>query len=303
MSRRALEAAIRRNHGDEDAWTIYADLLMAAGDVRGELIGLEQLADRSKDIEDARRWREQARGLFARHRMNLLGPLTGAKVDLEWIRGFVIEAIIHDRYTWITQQLLGRDIGVLLFWLTYRGLDNCEAIADVIAGSWVETVELRSSRAPVNLSPLARITGLRELILQSIPATHLNALAQLEQLERLLLRNTDVSFYGVAEGFPALRHLESSLFRHGRVRHLDGLANLGKLEVLLLPHEPVVNIDVLAELCELRELDLSGAPLEDIGALLGLPKLERVNLSGCQRVPPEQIEALRERGVKVNSAR
>ncbi len=68
---------------DDAPWLVYADSLLAQGDPRGELIGLQLRGDE-----------KQAKSLLRKHDEALLGELRGAtnQVELEWRHGFISTA-------------------------------------------------------------------------------------------------------------------------------------------------------------------------------------------------------------------
>ena len=304
MSRSELEASLRRDHRDEESWTVYADLLTNAGDSRGELITLEQLIASSDNSEDLTRWRQRATALFKREHERWLGPLIKAPMEPEWFRGFIIEALISARPAWVTSTLLELDTSALLFWLTYTRLATCESVASIIADSWIDTVELRWPQTS-DLLPLAAITHLQTFIVEGSDPLRIQPLAELPRLEQLLLRRVMIhDFDALGSGFSALRHLAWTTPWHDsltqQAQPIEALAKLCALEVLEISGPLVGPLHALSGLTRLREINLPSYQVADIEPLLELPALERLYLRNLE-LPPAQLEALRERGIELNN--
>lgn len=85
----ALERRLSEAPEDRDAWLVYADSLLAHGDVRGELVRLElEAASVPTDNQRRRRLNVQARTLIKRHEDAWRGGLP-SHAQLTWAHGFV----------------------------------------------------------------------------------------------------------------------------------------------------------------------------------------------------------------------
>ncbi|HVH99417.1 MAG TPA: hypothetical protein VM869_11915 [Enhygromyxa sp.] len=302
--RELLEAALRQNLRDEVSWTIYADWLSSQGDSRGELIGYEQRAEREPNPERARQWRQQAKLLFERDHPRWLGSLRKANMQPTWTRGFVSEAVVHDRPGWTASTLLSMRTGALLYRLGFTRMPDCRPVAEALTGSWIEVLELRSLDT-ATIEPLANVESLRELFLDRCTIDDLAALAELPELERLIIQNSELDLRAFERGFAKLRHL--ALVRHGwRPRpatgfvDLAGLAHLPALEILDLRDSRVDELGPLARLRKLRQLDISGTHVRTLAPIEPIETLERVDaISLNGGLHPAEVERLRARGVVV----
>jgi uncharacterized protein (TIGR02996 family) len=81
----ALLATIAESPGDPSAYLVYADWLMARGDPRGQLIGLQHALADAKASEALR---EEESRLLAEHEATLLGPLAEHATDVRFRLGF-----------------------------------------------------------------------------------------------------------------------------------------------------------------------------------------------------------------------
>lgn len=107
----------------------------------------------------------------------------------------------------------------------------------------------------LDLSPLARLTSLRRLI-----------------LDRNELRNEDISF------LKDLVNLKMLSLRDNQLSDLSPLAELTSLEYLVLHRGNISDISPLKNLTELRELDLGDNNISDISSLRGLTNLMILHL-------------------------
>lgn len=303
MIARELEAKLRQDLRDEATWTVYADWLSSQGDSRGELIGYEQRAERETDRALAEQWRSRARQLFEREHPRWLGPLRRS-IQPTWRRGFVTEAVVHHRPRWAAETLLGSRTGALSYRMAFTHLLDCRPVADALAGSWVDVVELRSLET-TKIEALADIEGLHELFIHRSRITDLAALAGLPALERLLIHHGELEQSAFERGFEALRHLGLSGFGwvpRGEEARLDlgGLARLPALELLeLRASRGIVDLGPLALLPRLRQLDISNTQVRSLAPLEQIATLERVDAIDSGGFGSEEVERLRARGVHV----
>jgi uncharacterized protein (TIGR02996 family) len=303
--REGLEAALRQDLRDEVSWAVYADWLSNEGDTRGELIGYEQRADREADPELARQWRQRAKQLFERDHQRWLGPLRKANMKPTWTRGFVTEAIVHDRPGWTASSLLSARTGALLYRLGFTRLPDCRPVAEALRDSWIEIVELRSLDT-TKIEPLADVLGLRELFVDRCTIGDFAALRELPALERVIVQSSDLDLLAFERGFAKLRHLV--LARHGWSPRpaegyvdLAGLAHLPALEILDLRGSRVEDLGPLERFTKLRQLDVSGTYVRSLAPLERLDTLERVDAFDTPYLSSAEANRLRARGVLVES--
>jgi uncharacterized protein (TIGR02996 family) len=301
----ALEAALRQDMRDEASWAVYADWLSNEGDSRGELIGYEQRADRETDPALTEQWRRRAKQLFERDHQHWLGPLRKANMDPTWMRGFVTEAVVHNRPNWTASTLLSTRTGALLYRLGFTRLPDCRPVADALRNSWIDVVELRNIDT-TKIEPLADIVGLRELFIHGCKIEDFATLAKLPALARVIVHDSELDLRAFESGFATLRHLVLS--DHGyRPRpargpvELSGLAQLPALEILDLRGSLVRDLGPLARLSRLRQLDITDTDVRSLAPLEGLGTLERVDAHGIHRPSDAECERLRARGVLVET--
>ena len=90
---RSIEARIRADPDDDEAWQVYGDWLSDRGDRRGELIGLEARLARGGDSAALRAAIE---ALNAAHRDDWTPAPLDVSARYEWRRGFVHAATVED---------------------------------------------------------------------------------------------------------------------------------------------------------------------------------------------------------------
>jgi len=149
-----------------------------------------------------------------------------------------------------------------------------------------------------DISPLAKLEGIKELWLMECDVSSLSPLVKYSRLETLALSGTPVVDIRPLEN---CRNLEQLLLDRTKVNMLEGLASLPKLKYLGLNETPVYDLkglshapslislllkktnvrDVspLAEIHSLCHLNLSETRVKDISALSELSNLSSLNLS------------------------
>lgn len=310
MARRELEAALRRDPGDEQAWAVFGDLLAESGDRRGELIALEQRAGASERPFERSLLEHQARELFDREHRRWLGPLADAGLEISWTRGFAIEVVIARSHASTLATLLELPTSALLRRVVLVRPRSLVRVAKLLTerdDRWIEALVIRG-HADDSLEPLASLDSLTQLSLEAAALDDVATLAALPRLRELALRRCVGPLRGLAD-FARLATLEISA--HAGVEqlgldplaplaglvglreldlgdagwpHADALADLIALERLDLRSTEVVRLEPLRELASLRELDLSGCTgLSDLEPLARLRQLERLRL-GYTRV-------------------
>jgi Leucine-rich repeat (LRR) protein len=295
VARPLLEAALRRDLNDEPTWAVLGDLLAAEGDVRGELIALEQRAVGCERPFEKAVLEHRAAELFEREHRRWLGPLADAGLEVTWMRGFATEVVIGHRHVSTLVKLLELPIAALLRKLVFVRPRGLSGLAAALAGWPLERIELRlpgaesiaAGREVDSLAPLASLVQLRELIVDGGNSEGLDALAELPQLETLALRRNVGSLAGLGQGFAALRSLDLSARANVNALGVDALGPVAKLEALerLILHDGGwSDLTALAGLHALAHLDLRSTDVGSLASLAGLTRLETLDLSGCTEV-------------------
>lgn len=310
MPRRAIEAALRRDPDDEQAWAVFGDLLAEAGDSRGELIALEQRARACERPFERSLLEHQARELFDRDHRRWLGSLADAGLEISWLRGFAREVVIARSHAATLDALLELPTSALLRRVVLVRPGSVARLAKVLTAHGDRPIEALVVRDPKSdsLEPLAAVETLKTLSIEAAAVAELSSLAALPHLRELALRRCRGELRALA-GFTRLHALELSahaevellgldalapLAELTELRELDlgdagwsdvlALANLSALERLDLRSSEVVRLDPLRDLSALRELNLRGCTgLSDLGPLAGLTRLEHLRL-GYTRV-------------------
>lgn len=141
----------------------------------------------------------------------------------------------------------------------------------------LERLALTDSHQLASADELARLNGLRELVLEGGELLEMQALAGLQHLESLTVRRSaikDISF--VAE-LSALRSL--TLDSNNELTNLRPLGGLHGLEKLHLNTGVINSLDELAQLKNLQSLYLNG--LRDLQPLSSLQQLQTLVLKGA----------------------
>lgn len=261
MSLEALERRLGDAPDDAEAWLVYADALLADGDVRGDLVRLElEHAAAPNDNQRKRRLHVEARTLIKQHEATWRGGLS-EDATVSWKHGFVT--------------------GVWLPWEP----DSVASLARFVNGPHARllgTVGFRWDRRPDDA--LAQ-TLVKELAALSLPTVRTLALAYVG------LSQETVQALAQVKCLPTLRHLDlryAELGDAGLSALLDD-APLTQLTHLSLQKNGLTALSATrlarARLASLRELDLRLNFLGPEGALElarapWAPHLETLHLYG-----------------------
>ena len=118
-----------------------------------------------------------------------------------------------------------------------------------------------------DLSPLAGLTNLRELILNNNPVSDISPLRGLKNLTRLVFSRTQVSDLSPIAGLINLRKLD---FNVGNVSDLSPIAGLINIEYLGFPNNNVSDLSAIAGFVNLKTLYFWGNNVSDISPIAGL---------------------------------
>jgi uncharacterized protein (TIGR02996 family) len=277
----ALEAFLRVNPEDREAWLVYADLLIEEGDVRGELVALyQQLAAGRLSAPDARARLQRVQALETSCRSKWLSELEPpAGASLQWRFGFVVEVGFGrspdslDAFARLCACRGGR----FLSGLDLSGWELGAEGAARLAASCALQRARRLNLAGCHLGP--------EGVLALLPSCGLHVLRALDLSSNSL---GDEGARAIAQASPLRPWTELDLTDNDIGR--DGLA--------LLLASPALQ--------ELQVLSLGGNPLGDAGAqelaqsraLCGLRVLHIAN-TGLGEVGHTALEALERRGCRV----
>lgn len=274
-----LEAHLRHHPDDEKTWAVYGDVLESKGDVRGELIRLEQLASGQSET-DAKREKtlKSIAALVTKHKKTWAGDAPG---ELRWKHGFVVG--LATRWTEESAESLPRflasDHARLLHTLAITGFGDQEEDAFDEEDYDEESGEVRSIVDAAISQPalkavlaldLSRVVTLSFAYCQMGEAgiDVLAAAPSLGGIEQLDLRYNGIGAKGLArlldaKFIPALRvmHLQANEL-DAKAAKAFAAAPLPKLEALDLRHNP---------------LDAAGA--KALAAAPFLPQLKRLDLA------------------------
>ena len=171
------------------------------------------------------------------------------------------------------------DVGALagLTNLTSLYLDS-NAITDIAALSGLSSLTglgLNGNRIE-NLSPLSGLNRLKLLFLgYNHTIADVSPLADLTNLKRLWLQSNEIADVSDLAG---LQQLDELRIKHNLVTDVSGLAELHNLSFLDLAENNVTDIAALGHLTNLIFLDLAVNDVSGISALAGLTNLTRLNL-------------------------
>lgn len=128
-----------------------------------------------------------------------------------------------------------------------------------------------------NLEGLAELSQVETLLIGENNLSDIGPLVRMSQLQALSLFDNSISNLTPLAGLTNLRIL--SLNRN-KVRDLTPLAGLTRLEQLFLSHNQIADITPLANLVSLQKLDLSGNQVRYVQLLTLLPSLQTLQLVG-----------------------
>ena len=153
-----------------------------------------------------------------------------------------------------------------------RGIQDLTGLQFATNLSWLDLEHNQVS----NLSPIAGLIQLRELIFANNPISDLSALKGLTNLTHLQFFNTLVYDLSPVTG---LINLKSIDIRGGDIgRDLSPLAALTKLEKIVIGGANLSDLTPLAGLTGLKKLDLWGNDISDLSPLAGLTELSSLHL-------------------------
>jgi uncharacterized protein (TIGR02996 family) len=332
-TRAALEAAVRDDPDDLAAWHALADLLLEAGDPRGEFMRV-QLALEDPALDRA------ARRVLRNREDDLLD-----EYGREWVGKTLAKLLVGaQQYGLSRHREVGFRRGVFAD-LKHVTLSDklSDALARAKTTGWLQTLEVRLPRTEVDLARLAAapfVPRLRRFALADQQdrvhaPQHRNLaalLAKAARLERLHIAGYDEELAAVFElPFPHLAELTVTDARRVRLAPLAANPTLGRLRRLTVGfpwvgQPPVLHLADLAALCRSPHLgglsilefqqsdagDAGCAALADSGLLFRLNRLSLANgtvtaagaraLADALRSRPHRLASLDLSGNPVSSA-
>jgi uncharacterized protein (TIGR02996 family) len=249
----AIEARIRANPTDTEAWKVYADWLLDQGDPRGELIMLELQPGATKDPALLTAIAE----LISQHRASWEPTGMPVQIHCEWLHGFVHAATLRDiggaEDLRVLRRLFAdpqaRLLGTLkLLFTRSKGTKVFKPLAELDFGrlSWFRACDVDRGDKLVHVlvaQPMLRLIGL-DLSYAGLTDAGLIELAacdRLRGLKTLRLTHNEFGPEGVLAlaNSPNLSELEELDLRYNAIGSAgaDALANspvLGRLGTLNL---------------------------------------------------------------------
>jgi hypothetical protein len=166
-------------------------------------------------------------------------------------------------------------------WIIELGFDRVENFSNLtpLAGlSALQSLSLDSTQV-ADLAPLEGLSALQSLSLDGTQVTDLAPLAGLSALQHLLLDGTQVADLAPLAGLRALQEL---YLNNTQVADLAALAGLSALQHLRLGGTQVTDLAPLEGISALQTLWLDGTQVADLAPLAGLSALQYLWLSGTQ---------------------
>ena len=128
------------------------------------------------------------------------------------------------------------------------------------------------------------------IIRRQSPTNHLPLVANMPNLEALVLWGTNVKDLSVLANLTSLQELQLG---ETQVDDLSPLTKLTNLEILLLQETKVTDLTDLSGLKNLNTLHLRGTSVSDLSPLAGLTNLKKLGLFGTP-VSDEQLQMTRQ---------
>ena len=141
----------------------------------------------------------------------------------------------------------------------------------------------------IDLSPIANLTQLERLILWSIPQLDISPLANLTTLRDLTIAHCDI-----VDIIPlgTLTQLTNLYIGYNRIIDITPLTSLPNLAALGLNRNQIIDVTALANLTQLTELHLKGNRIEDFSPLAHLTRLESLDIRGNRGTDVSPLDGL-----------
>ena len=140
-------------------------------------------------------------------------------------------------------------------------------------------IDLSGQRSLNDVTPLSKLSELREVNLQGTSVSDLTPLRNLNKLEVLDISHTGVTSLDLLRFCSGLRELK---LRGTHVNDISVLSSFPSLAALDLGATGVMSLAALAELTGLKDLRIDHTGISDLSPLKSLTGLEMLNLSSTQ---------------------
>ena len=141
----------------------------------------------------------------------------------------------------------------------------------------------------IDLSPIANLTQLERLILWSIPQLDISPLANLTTLRDLTIAHCDIVNISP---LGTLTQLTNLYIGYNRIIDITPLTSLPNLAALGLNRNQIIDVTALANLTQLTELHLKGNRIEDFSPLAHLTRLESLDIRGNRGTDVSPLDGL-----------
>jgi len=149
-------------------------------------------------------------------------------------------------------------------------------LADPTPADMMQMTQLYAGGREIrDLTGLECATSLTYLNLSHNRISDASILAQLGNLETLIVNNNALVDVSALSGLTNLQHLD---IHDNEITDISPLSGLGNVETLILRHNAIYDISALSGLTKLRHLDMYGCQVADISSLSGLTDMEELYL-------------------------
>ncbi|MCX6287243.1 MAG: hypothetical protein NTY96_09015 [Bacteroidetes bacterium] len=137
-------------------------------------------------------------------------------------------------------------------------------------------IDLSGDVTIADLSPLSKMSALREVNLKGTPVSDLMPLRNLNHLEVLNISNTSV---GSLEPLHYCTHIKQLFLKGSGIQDLGLLVNFPGLQDLDLSNTKISSLEPIKALDSIDDLRLSNTPVSDLAPVAGLINIELLNIS------------------------
>ncbi len=191
-------------------------------------------------------------------------------------------------------QVLNHSDGLHLEKFTEDDLEQIAGCDDVYE------IHLRSNRTakPVDLSRLAHIRGLRQLHLERVQFTNLQALRALPYLRFVTIEQCAFMDLQALNGFGALTTL---FLRRNKIQRFPAGLDVPQLDCLHLTDERITDLSFAASYPCLKDLDVGHNQITDLSSLAGCTSLEMLDVGNNPVATLAPLAGRRFKRLHVNS--
>ncbi|HTX87526.1 MAG TPA: hypothetical protein VMC08_00925 [Bacteroidales bacterium] len=150
-------------------------------------------------------------------------------------------------------------------------------------------IDISGNKAVTDITPLGKLSDLREVNLSGTGVSDLMPLRNLNDLESLDISGTPVDSLEALRYSSKIRVLK---FNHTKVPSLELLTLFPGMEVLDFSYTPVSSAGPLKDLTEIQDLRLAGTAVSDLTPIAGLDKIQFLDFSGTPVMNAEALAGL-----------